>query len=221
MRTAILHVFLSLCSFIVNAQSLFIGAQMGGNLASANVSSSIKVDVTGNNGVIAGALAEMKLGKGFALRIEPGYVEKGADMVTPTISTTYDHLIRLHSVDVPVLLQYNVLDGALTPVVFAGPNFSFINKASDSYAILKVWNQPIVGGSRTEEDLKDYCQSFDLLMEIGAGMEYALHDNVRFFANARYSYGLTNLVKKDFLGITGTWNTADVRILAGVKFGLL
>lgn len=217
MRTTFLTV-LFVISSAMYGQTFFAGLQMGYNHASASVTSNVKQDVSSYSAYLAGGLAELRFGGDFAVRIEPMYAEKGANMDAAYFDATYNHRVRLHCTDIPVLIQYKILDGPLAPVVFVGPNFSFITYANDSYILSKYGNVTIPGDTRTSQDLKDFSQAFDLTMEAGAGAEYALRESVLLFLNVRYDFGMRNLVKKDFYGISGTWKTSDLRILLGLKF---
>ena len=220
MRTTILLLILSFSSISLSGQTIFLGAQLGSNFASSVVTTNLPHDISTNSGFIAGIVGEMKLDKDFSVRMEPSYVVKGAEMNTVYFNATYNHLIKLNCLDFPILLQYNILDGAFIPVVFAGPNFSFITKSNDSWVITKIGTYPL-NGRRASYDVKDYCNSFDMALEFGCGMEYAWRDNLHFFLNARYCDGLTNLVKKAYNGISGTWKTSDIRLQIGGKYRIL
>jgi hypothetical protein len=216
----IICVSLMLLSFIpasgLQAQTL-LGVQVGGNIASASTSSQLSHSVAGNSGFLAGLVAETSLGRNFVVRIEPTYVQKGAEIEAAYFGIPYNHLVRITSVDIPILVQYNILPGPLVPVAFLGANAGFNLSAEDSYAAIKIGNTVVTGSRRQIMDLTDNCESFDLLLEIGAGVEYVIKEKTRIFVNARYSYGLLNQVHEGYMIFDGTWNTSDVRIEGGFK----
>jgi hypothetical protein len=218
MRTcAAISILLSLIlNSALQAQSFWLGAQAGCNVASASTSSDLKHTVSSHPGAIAGLVAEYALGGGFALRIEPSYVQKGAEVDAEWLGMTYNHQVRITSFDVPVLVQYRILTGSLRPVVSAGLNAGFNRKVDDSYAATKVGAVIVSNPKRVQQDLTDYCESLDILMEVGVGLEYAREEKTRFFLNARYSHGFSDQVKLGFFGFDGTWNTSDFRIQGGI-----
>jgi hypothetical protein len=221
MRTSLLCLSLIAMCVPLSAQTLFLGLQAGGNLASASTSSELKHEVRSNPGFLVGFVAERKFRKDFAIRVEPTYTQKGAEVDAAYLGMTYCHLIRITSIDFPILGQYNILEGPLVPVVFLGPNFGFHQSEDDSYAPTKIGNTSVNSSTRSSMDMKEYCESFDLILEFGGGLEYLIGEKTHLFLNARYSYGLFNLVKKGFMSIDGTWHTSDVRIFGGVKIPVI
>lgn len=150
-------------------------------------------------GFYVGAVAEIKFNDKFSVQPELMYSAQG---VKQDFSETYmgmtisaKNTAKFDYINIPILAKYYIVDGFS---VEAGPQFGFLVKAEDKSE-----------GEKT--DIKKYSKSFDF--GIGAGVAYDLSNG--FFANARYNFGLTDVVKDN----SGkSVNNGVIQVGVGYKF---
>ena len=128
------------------------------------------------------------------LKVRPEilYSMKGAKYDTPIGDAT----MKLDYLEVPVLLQYNLIPGPISPNIFAGPALGIKLSAKGESP----------GGA--EEDIDD-VKSMDLGLVIGGGV--ILND--KFTVDLRFSLGLSTIDDSD--------NEADIKnqvisLMAGI-----
>ncbi len=132
------------------------------------------------NGFHAGAFARINFDKVY---IQPEFLyamgKKDYTISFQDIAdnnVTYDKLVTISTLDVPILLGYKLLDLKVANLrVFAGPKLRF-----DSNSKLNFDNL-VTGGSVTEADLKQDIKEAQLGLEAGVGV-----DVLMFTLDARY-----------------------------------
>ena len=178
-----------------STQAQGFGISAGGNFAHFN-------DVDGAADSRTGLMAGITYGFSVPMSpitIRPGafYTQKGAQVTDGNIEST----TKLNYLEVPVVGKFDfILDNpALTPHVYFGPYVGFLLNAEQEVS---------GGGSSGSTDISDEINNTDLGVVVGAGV-----DINRFKAGIRYSTGLTEVAKNDFLdGKNGAFS-----IVLGIK----
>ena len=152
-------------------------------------------------GFLGGAFAEARLSDTFSVQVEAFYTQKGFEISSATGKATY----RLDYVEVPLTAKATFCSGPLRPYLFTGPAVGFRLSAKTET-------------SQTSGDFTDFTRSTDLGVDVGAGVLYRLDGGAALLLEGRYSIGLVNVFDSGPAG--GTVNTRDLKILAGVKFGV-
>jgi hypothetical protein len=123
----------------------------------------------------AGVFARVGLGKTLYIQPELLYaVQKKNYTVTlqdvANKNVTYDKLINVNTIDIPLLLGYKLLDLKLINVrAFAGPKFRLNSNSSLAFSNLV---KPAGSGSTiTLDGLKSDFQSSKIGLEVGAGID--------------------------------------------------
>jgi hypothetical protein len=117
-----------------------------------------------------------------------------------------EHLTYLQ---IPILLKFNPLDGAIQPYAYLGPDVGIKLSASlDSNAATGI----------NESSL---FNTIDLNLDMGLGLQVKILPDVWVFAEGRYTFGLVNVYNNVQSGTNlGDLRARDAKWLAGVMFGL-
>lgn len=111
------------------------------------------------------------------------------------------------TLEIPFHLKYAFSSGATTPFVTAG----FVTTVP-----LDIESKNYAGSSTMTEDAKDQFKDAWFSLEVGAGLEHKLSGDVGLSLDLRYVFAVT-----DSAAVSGdNWKMRDLRVLAGVKFGL-
>ena len=172
-----------------NAQQVVkFGPKAGVNIASLNGGEG---DTDMKIGFHVGAFAEIFFTDKFALQPEIVYSDQGNKYKNSEtiagISYTEEGKGNLSYINVPIMAKYYVIEGL---AVELGPQVGFLMSAKEKY------EQTMSGGGtsvteETEEDIKDYMNSVDF--GLGVGANYNLSNG--FFAGARYNLGFSDIFK--------------------------
>jgi hypothetical protein len=96
--------------------------------------------------------------------------------ITSNTPVTYDKLITLSTIDIPIMIGYKILDLKLVNIrAYAGPKFRFNAGSSMDF-------KNITGGALTAADFKKDVKSSQVGLETGIGV-----DVLMFTLDARYS----------------------------------
>ncbi|MFQ5629676.1 MAG: porin family protein [bacterium] len=130
-----------------------------------------------------GAMVEFGLIQGFALQLEPMYIQKGANF--DFIDTESEQLdarrdeVDLTYLEVPILLKFRLLNRETGPYLLAGPSVGVLLSAKQ-------------GNRARKRDIKDQRKSLDIGIGGGGGV-FLSSDRVKLFVEGRYNYGLGNI----------------------------
>jgi opacity protein-like surface antigen len=155
----------------VQAQFLRFGIKAGPNFSSFSGGVD-NIDYKSRTSFHAGAVVQLKLLENFALQPEVLYSSQGAD-----VDGVGD--FNLDYISVPILAKFYILSDRLS--LEAGPQFSFL--VNDTK---EVFHEVV-----NDDDAKSDTKSFDFA--VAGGLELNITKN--FFAQARYSIGLTDAAK--------------------------
>ena len=176
------------CLFILmfnyaEAQVRF-GPKAGVNFSTMTLKSSgISIDPKNMTGFQAGVIAEISLGKNFAL--QPGfmYSAKGSNYYISALEV--DVTINPNYLEVPVNAIYKIGASPLNILLMAGPYLGYgIGGNYSMSSVQTTIDDAIKFGSGEDNDLKP----FDAGVNLGAGVELS-----RFQVAFQYCMGLTNL----------------------------
>jgi hypothetical protein len=91
--------------------------------------------------------------------------------------------------EVPVLLKVELMQGSVRPFIIAGPSVGLLLAAKTL--------TEIAGLTPKEEDSKDGTNSKNISLVAGVGAEFMLGSGVGITADARYSFGLSDMAKEE------------------------
>lgn len=187
MKKAILFIgCLVLASLQLNAQSdVRWGVKGGVNFASINGDDTF--DHSGKTGFHFGGFVEIPLMEKFTLQPEVLYSTQGAKISQSYVDGN-DTKINLEYINIPVLVQYYVVEGFSISV---GPQVGFL--ANAKYEIESLgW-----GGHRKHTvNAQKYYKNVDLGVAMGLSYRFP----IGAFAQIRYVAGVSNMNEKDLGG---------------------
>lgn len=128
-----------------------------------------------------GAVFELGLPKGFSLRLEPKYIEKGGVYVQE-LNNEMD--IKVSGIDIPLFLKWSY-GSKVQPYVMAGPSLNIRLKAEV---------EAEAAGMPMKADWSDLTKRVEFGLGVGAGVSVPVGPG-RLFLDGRYSWGLTNMNK--------------------------
>lgn len=142
-----------------------------------------------------GGILEYAVTKRISVMFEPSYVEKGTfarpveyEGYVPKLSFDQSYL------EFPLLLKYS-FGSDIRPHIVIGSTLGFI-LSSDIRAELR---GPGVGRLELETDADNLVRDFEYSLEFGGGLSYDIDEYISLVLEARYSYGITNIVRKGSL----------------------
>ncbi len=177
-----------ICGFSANAQVSF-GVKAGISIAMQDIKYSYiaedikEAHIHSVESVSGGIFVNIPV-PGLPLSIQPEllYVLKGSDANGIIYSEPFKDTIRLHYLELPILLKYSFPTPIISLYIFAGPVFNYLisNKGEEQYTKPYIFSGPAS------------VVSTDFGTTVGGGI------NFDFLAtqctlDARYTFGLTNI----------------------------
>lgn len=186
-----------------------VGAKAGVNFADTRVSGLIDglvPDPQVYTGFTAGVVAELPLAGSLSFRPELNYTQKGfiisqaLDVNVLGIDVPFGARAktRVNYIEMPLTLKYNFGDEDKGVYVFGGPTIAYAANAHlrPVASVLIDINLP-----RTNINLSnDIYQRWEASGTLGAGGQVKA-GNGRFFADARYNMGLTNMLNNPVVNL--------------------
>jgi hypothetical protein len=185
--------------------SVKLGFQGGINLANGTVDPDLST--TTRTGMMGGAAFEIEFTDVFSIQPELLYVQKGAKFEDTEMGIPFKATLKFDYIEIPVLLKATFGSSDFKPFVFFGPNLGF-NIGSE----LEI---EVMGDTETV-DTKDETEGTDFCLDFGAGGEFPIGQSTDLFISARYSLGLTDIVKDP----DASAKTTGIQIMVGVMFGI-
>lgn len=185
MKKIILSSLLALAFGFTYAQKAQFGIKGGLNIS--NFSGDTEgVDFKSRVGFSGGVFAAIKFSEKITLQPEILFSTQGAEAQNVEADVngviyTGDVKFNLSYINIPVMFKYYVADKFNLE---AGPQIGFLTSAKTS--------TKIDGFSQTDEqDAKDYFESVDFGLNLGAGYDFTK----KISAGVRYNFGLSNIAK--------------------------
>ena len=162
-------------------------------------------------GIGGGGFVMLPLNPRFALQFEGLFTPKGTEF-TGASGTEFAGLegqLALDYLEFPVLMRINGPRGGQRGFhAFVGPSLGYNLSARNEFT-----TQGELFDSGVSDDVRDQVSYFEMGLVIGAGVEIGRY----FIADARYSWGLTNVNDQD--DDETVLKTRALTILAGIRFG--
>jgi hypothetical protein len=187
-RSTVLSVF-GLCAILFAptptfAQATSFGVQGGINIASVSFTSDATPapEITSKTRAVFGGFVARDFNDKVGLQIDGLYSQKGAKATFTEGSNSFVIDASVDYIEVPVLVRANIPgSGSVKARVFGGPAFAF--KVSDkTTSTLNDVEQP-------EAQNREF-NGTDVGIVVGGAVQFG-----QFFVDARYNWGLTNIVK--------------------------
>jgi hypothetical protein len=212
--------FALLALFIVAPVSAQVDLGVMGGLNASNLSgenvAGEKIDFSGRAGFGIGGVLDVRLSEKVALRLEPMYLQKGAEYYeTDQQFGALKVAVKAANLEMPVLLKIDLGAGATRPYLIAGPTIGFALSSKFEFSAL---------GNTIDIDI-DHA-STELGLAFGGGVSFPVGSG-SFFVEGRYGLGLTDIVKDDVIEFMGEQSpvevdvkTRGVQLMAGMTFPL-
>lgn len=197
---------LIMCGF-VNAQDVKFGVKGGLNISNFSGDTD-GMDLKSRFGFNLGGFVEIKFSEKFALQPEVLYSTQGAKFknvgaFVDEAFYTGDINFNLAYVNIPVMFKYYAAEKFS---VEAGPQIGILTSAKTK--------TKLDGFSRTvEQDAKDFFESIDFGLNLGAGYDFTENLSV----GARYNIGLSNILKTE-AGDNSKLHNGVFSLSVGYKF---
>ena len=139
-----------------------------------------------------GGLLDCPVTQGLSVVFEPSYVEKGTfarpiDILGYVPKVTFEQTY----LEFPVLLKYSFGSGVRPHIIF-GTAVGF-NLSSKVRAEVR---GPALSRLEVESDVAGLVRDFEYSLEFGGGASYEIDEYIALSVDARYSYGIRNIVRK-------------------------
>lgn len=139
-----------------------------------------------------GGLLDYSVTRGLAVVFEPSYVEKGTFAQPIDIQGYVPKLSFEQSYfELPVLLKYS-FGSDFRPHIVIGSTVGVILSSKLRAEV----RGPRIGRLEIEADATDLVRDFEYSLEFGGGASYEIDEYISLTVEARYSYGISNIVKK-------------------------
>ena len=142
-----------------------------------------------------GGLLDYSVARGLSVVFEPSYVEKGTfarpidiQGYVPKLSFDQSYF------ELPLLLKYSFGTG-VRPHIIIGSTVG-VNLSAKLRAEVQ---GPRIGRLEVETDAADLVRDFEYSLEFGGGASYDIDEYISLSVEARYSYGISNIVTKGSL----------------------
>ena len=192
-----LFILLSLI-FVSRLYAHEIKFMLGGNFSKYVISPEVYYDsvlgddytyeISKKKGFLLGCGIEFALARNVSIEIDGLYFQKGSriqQFYSLLEIGVFPQNYTLHVISIPLLLKIKFLSGS-SPYVLGGSEFSFI--LSHGYTSV------LDGRTGDWISIKEFTQSFDYGLVLGAGFEVKM-ETTSFFIEGRYYPGLRNIIK--------------------------
>jgi opacity protein-like surface antigen len=183
---------------------LRVGLSGGLVLSEADQSRLFNTKASSTTKFIWGGLLDFSVTRGLSVVVEPSYVEKGTfarpidiQGYVPKLSFDQSYL------EFPVLLKYSFGSG-IRPYIVIGSTVG-VNLSSKLRAEIQ---GPRMARLEIEGDVANLVRDFEYSLEFGGGASYEIDEYISLLVEARYSYGLSNIVRRG--SFSASFGTASI-----------
>ncbi|MCD4846801.1 MAG: PorT family protein [Candidatus Aegiribacteria sp.] len=203
----ILVVILAVIAVLPASAQISLGVLGGLNIANLDMDEGDMGDAEFASRTVFGfgGILDYSISENIALRLEPMYLQKGADIVIDGYDDQF--IVKLSYFEVPMMFKYSFSGDNINPYIMAGPSIGFLLEAK---------TEVIVSGVSEETDIKDETSNIDFSLGFGAGVSLPMGTN-SIFVDARYALGLTNIVDDPDAPDDDVKNKG-IQIFAGISF---
>jgi len=182
------------------------GVKVGLNAANMSVSQAGISNSPGNReALVAGGFLEIPVVRRVAIQPEALFTMKGSESSFNVPGVSGSSVVKLTSLDVPVLLRVDVLThGTVIPYAYAGPNIGFLLSAK---------SHATVSGTVHDEDIKGDLKNTEFGIAVGGGVRFG-----RLLAEVRYTHGLTNVLTDTASGGGVKITNHAIAVIGGARF---
>jgi len=183
--SAILIVFISMNSYAFGSGPKYYTGIFGGlNFADMDIITrriEQRMEFRQEHGI--GGILGLRLNRNISLQIEPSYLKKGGLLKIGEINSNVN--IIFSTLEIPLLLKIG-FGNRIQPYFITGPTlgYNFTAQSELDYDMLNI-----------NVDMMNVIKRFDLGIDWGGGISIPL-GTASFFLEARYNFGITNLVKE-------------------------
>ncbi|MCR4395575.1 MAG: PorT family protein [Candidatus Saccharicenans sp.] len=118
--------------------------------------------------------------------------------------------VMLDYIEIPLLVRLNVIPaGPVKLYIFGGPSYGFLQKAKARITYM---------GATEEEDVKNDFKNQSLAAVGGLGLDIKIPLLFKVTADARYHYGLSNILSENTSVPTDKARNSGFSILLGIAF---
>ncbi|MEZ4909398.1 MAG: porin family protein [Saprospiraceae bacterium] len=197
-----------LCVGFVAYSQVSVGVKIGANFSNASVSGiseSFMPELDNLTGFTAGVVAEIPVYGKFSFKPELNYIEKGfsakenlAALLNIDLPINVRADVNYSSIEIPLLLNYNIIDGNNKLYVFGGPSFGYYTDAGYKAKATAIFDFTVYRG---DIDLSsDMFNNLDLGGVIGAGASTKVLNSV-LFADVRYGHSFSDLMSESIIDV--------------------
>lgn len=154
-----------------------------------------------------GGIGELRISDNLSFQVEPTYIEKGTKVSFFDGIRQVDSDLRFSYLQIPLTVKAKISAQAFSPYAFVGPNLGFLLSAKA---------ESNLGGYQHESDLTSDYRKTDIAIDAGLGFELPLTEFIILTADARYSFGLSNIDARKI----GAVRTRGVQLFIGTLFQL-
>ncbi|MFQ6115252.1 MAG: porin family protein [bacterium] len=149
---------------------------------------SLKTDFSTRTGLGLGAVIDFGSSQFFNIRLEPMYLQKGAEKEINDLEFgPIKSSLNLSYVELPVLLKLSFNKGGINPYLVGGAAISYLLEAQEEFG-----DEYLEFGFEKKQDMKDEFKNLDYGFSYGGGLSIPI-GNSSLFAEGRYTEGLTNI----------------------------
>lgn len=202
-----------------------IGVLGGMNISTVKQKNLVGPELKSRVKYAIGGLIEYSPFKNLSFVAEPMYIEKGTESEVELISLPgLDMSFDVEYIEIPFLLKYSVGD-KVRPYFLAGATLGIAINSSAKFDI---------GPLDLELGLGDFTNSSDLAFTFGTGISVAVDELMILQLEAKYSFGINNLLRtgKTRISILDKFELIDIpddmrylnrgfQLLIGVSFPLV
>lgn len=153
------------------------------------------------NGLLFGAVAEIRFNEGFAIQPEVHFIQKGTKSESTFADPQIGELLSesnviINYIEIPVMLKGGFALGPVRIDLLAGPSVGY---AASGKSKFKTFLNGVLAEEGEEKlDFEDAdFRRLDVGLQGGASVSFELGESLRLFVDGRYLFGLTNLNSGD------------------------
>src|SRR5262245_27024141 len=127
-------------------------------------------DLQGKSSFAAGGVVDYGINDRFGIRVEPTFLSKGTKATKRNAywSTMDGVVFKLDYIDVPILARYDLATTDTHGYLLGGPSFSFATRRDAELT---------QGQTNETVDMSDALKSYDLSLDLGAGVSFGVSGN--------------------------------------------